>query len=880
MKGEFWEAVSENLQTLASEGVLPNSPAIDLNHGQKATIRALAERLPKHGVIVADEVGMGKTRVAAAVAKAVVKAGGRVAIVVPPGLGYQWFDELRQAAVYAPQILRSLDQFLAATWDRDGKGAWFEEKTLIVSSAFPNWRLGERAAPWRWRLLPELTARWDNSETEGVEYDWSHQVRCAAESIAQWIDRLDQAHPARKRIAKLLEDLPWCKLLSPEDYGQKSDSGLRSKLELAVGLGLGAFDLVIIDEAHKSRDRATMLNRLLDRVLLPMDACRRLALTATPVELDADQWVGMLERIQIAGDAVKTIEERIRDYMSAVAEIQRSPEDESQQLQFSEAAKAFEEALKPYVLRRDKRSDPMVQKFCRRSGMDWNAYREEREIVVDTQGLSQAWKRAVCAAEALSFVTNGSAQRVKRARLTIGSGHGIASLLDEQGTERDEDRRQLEDEQRRNNETSSDHTGTLATQNNKRAAREKWWRSVLASVSKSGTHELFDHPAIVAAAGHIDTVCQRNEKVLVFGRFTRPLRALTQLLNAREMLRSWDKDHAWPQASIDNDMVGAVQSAHHQLGRAGELDVEALKRWLETNYKRIETQSAGFRRHLLENLKEGMASTSVDKKVTLAFWALQKRTSTKIHTADALLPLVARALQELMPDASPKTEPKDYAQAFAELILASGDRDEMDWAQNEASEGSDDGSPDDVDNVSDPWEFIKARLEEEYGTPKGGYARLMNGNTKPTTRRFLQLAFNRRKSFLRVLVTQSVVGREGVNLHKACRTVVLLHPEWNPGVVEQQIGRVDRLGGLWSQLMEAVPDHEVSTEPLPKIEICPVIFSGTYDEVHWQVLRQRWNDLRAQLHGMILSPKNASSHGCSAETAKKINADAPSFSPA
>lgn len=57
----------------------------------------------------------------------------------------------------------------------------------------------------------------------------------------------------------------------------------------------------------------------------------------------------------------------------------------------------------------------------------------------------------------------------------------------------------------------------------------------------------------------------------------------------------------------------------------------------------------------------------------------------------------------------------------------------------------------------------------------------------------VQLAFNRSHSMPRVLVAQSMAGREGLNLHRACCHVLLLHPEWNPGVVEQQIGRIDRV---------------------------------------------------------------------------------------
>ncbi|MCA9646913.1 MAG: SWF/SNF helicase family protein [Myxococcales bacterium] len=199
----------------------------------------------------------------------------------------------------------------------------------------------------------------------------------------------------------------------------------------------------------------------------------------------------------------------------------------------------------------------------------------------------------------------------------------------------------------------------------------------------------------------------------------------------------------------------------------------------------------------------------------------------------------------------------------------------------ERSEGDENG-----DGVLDDreaarlWKRVAERLNEEFGRREGGFARLMYGKTLPSTRRLLQLAFNRNNSFPRVLVAQSVVGREGLNLHRACRTVVLLHPEWNPGVVEQQIGRVDRLSSYWEQLLTEVERQTVESRgEVPRIEILPVIFKGTYDEHNWAVLRRRWDDLRAQLHGVIVPP---SSHGDDPETAALahvINAMAPDFSP-
>lgn len=87
-----WKAVGRNLQEIAA------GHAIELNAGQRASLVAIAERLPGNGVLIADEVGLGKTRIAAAVARGVIDAGGRVAIIVPPVLGYQWREELQRKA--------------------------------------------------------------------------------------------------------------------------------------------------------------------------------------------------------------------------------------------------------------------------------------------------------------------------------------------------------------------------------------------------------------------------------------------------------------------------------------------------------------------------------------------------------------------------------------------------------------------------------------------------------------------------------------------------------------------------------------------------------------------------------------------------------------
>lgn len=877
MNQEFggWNRVAEELCGLA-DGRL-----IELNSGQAASLRALTERLPKNGVIIADEVGMGKTRIAAAVARSVIAAGGRVAILVPPGLGYQWSDELQTAGVNAPPILRSLWQYLQAWETKDKNAQWFMESALVVSHAFTNWRLGENTSPWRWALLPEIYARWrkhangrwprDYCSNKMLDDVW---VRQAAESIVSAICATPDIHPTRKLIQELAERTPWPGALTAGEYGRNAQ--LRPWLERAVGLGLGVFDLVIVDEAHKSRGQDSGLNQLLTAVVLQSADARCLAMTATPVELDAAQWTQMLGRIGV-GEASKTAATTaITNYAKSVARVRQCPSDKEVRKEFVESATAFKQALNDYLLRRDKREDPAVIKFQNASGDVYHAYRREQEILIDTAQLSSEWKQAVCAAEALSFVTRQSDRTVaKRLRLTLGNGHGIASLIDQMHRDDKEDQKQIE----------ADHVPWIAAQHSskteltadKRLLRAEWWQKVMIQpFVKNDGSALFDHPAILAAVEEIEAICRQGEKVLVFGRFTCPLRALVQLLNAREMLRCLDANLPWPQSKVhENDNWNAIFAAHRQLERQEKLDRQVLDDALAKQYQKIENQRRDIREKLISYIEEGFNRKQPDKRVRALFNAFKKaatEVSEQVQSNDDhSLAIVARAMQELIGANIENAMSTDFAQAFIDLVAAASDRDEGDADGN--------GQLDEGKEADGLWAELKIRLQEEYNSPEGGYARLMYGETKPATRRFLQLAFNRKQGHPKVLVAQSLVGREGLNLHKACRTVVLLHPEWNPGVVEQQIGRVDRIGSLWEEKLNQVIADKQANGDLPRIEIRPVVFRGTYDEKNWQVLHDRWDDLRAQLHGIVISPQMTEKYLIAKEVVEEISNAAPKFSP-
>jgi len=875
MNQEFggWIKVGEELRTLAIDRT------IELNVGQAASLRELAKRLPNNGVIIADEVGMGKTRIAAAVAKSVIAVGGRVAILVPPGLGYQWSDELRNARVDAPPILRSLWQYLQAWETEENSSLWFNKSALVVSHSFTNWRLGERTAPWRWSLLPEIYARWRKQSNGrwprdycGNEILGDESVRQAAESIVSAMRASPEGHPARKFAQELAENTPWPGALTAGEYARNAK--LRPWLERAVGLGLGVFDLVIIDEAHKSRGEDSGLNRLLNSVVLQSADARCLAITATPVELDATQWTQMLERIQVDETSKVAATTAISDYAQAVSRVRQCPSDKDVREKYKKSAKTFKQALNPYLLRRDKREDSAVIQFREKSGEGYHAYRREQEILIDTTRLTLEWKRAVCAAESLSFVTRQSDNTAaKRLRLTLGNGHGIAALIDQLQRDEKDDYKQTEADGVHEIATLRDVDTELSTY--KRLLRAEWWQNVMIQPFANDGSALFDHPAILAAAEEIESVCRRGEKVLVFGRFTFPLRALVQLLNAREMLRCVDNSRPWPQSKVHgNEEWAAILAAHRQLQRQGPLDRNLMDHALAEQYQDLENKRRNVRENIIQLTEDGLNNKQSDNRVRALFDAFKRlatEDSQQVQSKDDhALAVVARAIQELLGANIENATPTDFANAFIDLVTAASDRDEVD---------ANDDRHFDAGKASDLWVDLLTRLHEEYSRPEGGYARLMFGETKPSTRRFLQLAFNRKHGHPKVLVAQSLVGREGLNLQNACRTVVLLHPEWNPGVVEQQIGRIDRIGSLWEQkLIQAITD-KVEANDLPRIEIRPVVFKGTYDEKNWQVLQDRWEDLRAQLHGVVISPRISERYSDAEEMVTEINDAAPNFSP-
>ena len=231
-----WKCVAEQLEARVAEAERQSDENALLDEGQRASVRVIAERLccGRRAILVADEVGMGKTRIAVALIDAVRQCGGRAAIVLPAGLGAQWQAELR---LFDPNDhtllpLRSYESFvrgfscegdddLASGWQerRDARlrdrrqqrelpaGSWQDEKVLMVSHAFGRmvFPLPENGEiPWRRELMPAMEALYSQRRRNirkggrGERRATNRAAHAAYETLSIQSLKIEQVHDWRR----------------------------------------------------------------------------------------------------------------------------------------------------------------------------------------------------------------------------------------------------------------------------------------------------------------------------------------------------------------------------------------------------------------------------------------------------------------------------------------------------------------------------------------------------------------------------------------------------------------------------------------------------------------------------------------------------------
>lgn len=863
MNKKSWEAVAQKLEEFSSSTPCDDNKLPLLDESQRASLKELAKRIKdgRRMVLIADEVGMGKTRIAAALINAVQNAGGRTVVVLPAGLGAQWQKEIRYFNPYDKTLLplRSYESFIAGFATKEDLAdrsksrknslndrklqrelpleSWVKEEVLMISHNFGRMRFPKAekneqgTEAWRrilMRLIRIFCGR-ENLKNPVVKNTWLHKASVSAARLI--VSQLEE----NEKIEIKSKTNNYYKNLSADEY--------QSNLLPFIGKALGRFDLIVIDEAHKSRGEDSSLSKILEQMICKSSSAFCMGMTATPVELKSDQWVDTLERINISGEKLAGdggLRNKIDDYVKVVQRVQTEVLVEPLVSEFKKKANDFENALRPYVIRRDKRDDKDFAKYI-------NCYRQVKPFPVTPDANNQQifpmhWLRLLAATEALSLLPDSS-MKVKLQRIQLAKGLGLNN------DQKLMDLNEVELESQSNPIDLKQNTDTTVND-----SPLNFW---LESAQPNADVNVFSHPAVLAAVDLIEIYTNNKQKVLVFGIFIEPLKALTRLLDARAMLRALAADQYWPLSKVAEDNEAAVCAALKQIDASDKFsNLTDINQILLKTYPKKETE----RKKQLDKLSIDLKESNDD---AARFISERWRNSSEESPEKTEISALLSALEERLGGAPENGWTASlFLTKFNELL------DDLRHEGHEKASDKDEAK-------------TQTRLKtflEDYSGRDGSFARLMRGTTSPDTRRNLQAIFNRSNSRLMVLAAQSQVGREGLNLHEACKTVVMLHLEWNPAVVEQQIGRVDRKNSLWlKELAEWEANGKVGE--MPTINIHPIVFSGTYGEHNWHKLEQRWRALRAQLHGDILLGKAGELDDEQKEFARQIKEATPRFNP-
>lgn len=922
-----WSRVAEHLLSVAGDDSAP------LDDGQRSSLTWMAERLPKSGVVLADEVGTGKTRIACALVKAVLHAKGRVAVVVPHGLMHQWQKEAHILGMSQAKSFTSMSDFI-----QDAKTQPWEEiaprpkdtptvcalKTprgckdtewLLISHGFraPQVRQGRWPAEWRVALpsyvraeLSRQASRADGRTHVGKLLDDPHKT---THRIARAIEQQVRGHD-RVKLRRRLDQLPPFRRGGDNTKLVEALQGDgRALVEELLGLWLGEFDLLVIDEAHKSRGEVdvdsaapgaasgTVLARLVDALLRQPAGGRRLCLTATPMELELSQWLDLLSRARsgIDQERGRQVVKRLHD---AAARAAVAPDEGSRLDDLCAAAKNFTKTLAPHVTRRRRDEDPLVTSFRDKlpDGRRRDAphpHRNVRPLRVgwtDTVGENSPWRDVLFAAECMSQSARGLTLKdtenwpraVRDAYTKLSAGHVSIDLSET------------------NKPLQIPEPGTIDEHTRGKIVRTAYWyrqlrvgrKQVLEAAPSVNGAEInpdAEHPRILAAVKEIESWTLKREKVLVFGVFLQPLHILMDVLNVRRALRDADQERPsalnfFPERRGSTDAKQSHRSkvllgiASQQLkrmrterddngepvlkGRLASGDGAEMRRALADSHKAYERLRDKVRRRAKKPVDAWRSDPTL-----LGGAPAERELEGALEDH-----LVSFVLDDFLATTSESDEVSD--ERFADLAT--------EFVEDRLRPLLGELGSDDANDKKRPEEQAEQRIKslkelvKDSSSRQSQHARLLDGDKSWQTRRYMQAAFNRDASSPYILIAQSQVGREGLNLHESCRVVVQFHAEWNPAVLEQQIGRVDRKGSLWEQRAQQWLADGALGEP-PFIEVRQLIFEGTYDAYQWDRVMRRQLVFDASLFGSLLPV--ALWESLSEEKRAELRDAAPNFQP-
>ena len=853
-----WLKVKEEAEKLIQQ-FRDYAPA-QLDGSQIRAIERAVSMLVNHGVILADEVGLGKTRVALVIGEAVMRAGGSVASIVPPGLLYQWE---RETAIFAnipeTKIIKHIVHL------RSFENIFNEKNFPILKNHEPSWVLASHNFGFLFRKT-DNNDRYDLFSLIKINLlgrktaEWAEIEKDILKRQKKFTSFITTAAVFLSKIQSISNNDIWKKYKKPIE-GNSLKKDIFDSIEgqnlayKCIGKLLGSVDFLIIDEAHKNKEISdddeekisTRLTKLTQKIIIQPSDCRRLCMTATPIELHSSQWKNLFSRCKLP--EIDKNEDFVENFEKALDAAQKNPKNPDVLEDLITSSEKFKEEMSKFVIRRKRINNEAYKNRIKKLGL--NLYTVDphvniRELSINPEMLSESkpvqknWKKAVFCFEGMSLASQGILTNQKSKCTSKMQRYHYASGL-------------------MNFEDIQEELDNLKDCPKKE--RLKFWNNQVNNLLQQDNFALYSHPRILETAKKIreEIKIHPGEKILVFGTYSKPIEVLRNMLNALYIIdcARFDPEKPTNRMGLRYEQIYAVYQQFH-----GMWSFDEMKRRVEN----CERANENF----LKRLNMRFNNTAICEKLNLKNVKQEEQDEIckriRLDLADALREKDLRNRD----DKSRRQEEEIFnhiCEAYCEGII-----DQFETEEKQNNENNDGGDVARIKKLFDALGLGKDK-NEDMSRRHSAFCRLMDGKMKMSTRRVVQELFNREETFPKVLITQSLVGREGLNLQKACRNVFIFHPEWNPAVIEQEIGRVDRMDSLWEKLVDKWQEGD---SELPKIQVTFVVFKGTYDEHQYKVYKKRRERLDAQLSGVLLENK---ADEIPEEYKKRLAKVAPNFEP-
>ena len=309
-------------------------PIADIERQEDTVIRALDMLDERPGIVLADEVGMGKTYEALGIAAAMrhSKRRSRIVVVTPgPDLNNKWFSEFsRFSEMYdfgdSVHAVRRLPEFVQTvrkhpvvvapvTMFQSGRGSGAQ--TYLLSLYFYWKKLHGHTAN-------AIMARFRDGDHERV--DVRHELFLGIFDLKQVEPHLRKAfYRGRSGGAAGLDDLYRSGGYQAFENAETVRRALYRARFVLTGKLMPTIDLLIVDEAHKLKNPGSLRTRAMRRVFEGRFR-KALFLTATPFQLDVRELREVFSLFTGAKDAPRDLEDQVQDLLTAVSDYQRQYE--------------------------------------------------------------------------------------------------------------------------------------------------------------------------------------------------------------------------------------------------------------------------------------------------------------------------------------------------------------------------------------------------------------------------------------------------------------------------------------------------------------------------------------------------------------------------